>query len=586
MAIKRTLKATRSSVSIECAYRKKLDGLIDRMQRSVVWWLRAAYRRREGQIVMDAAPARDLSQELQSVMRDWQRDFNAAAEDIARWFAEQNSRHVRNSTKEAFKAAGLEKLITVKFRYMNRRERDVLQSIIVENVNLIKSIPQHYLTEVQGLVQRSVQNGRDLGYLTEELQKRYGITKRRAATIARDQTNKATENLSRARMQSLGITKGIWIHTSAGKTYRETHVKMDGKEFDLSKGLYDSAVGREVFPGELVNCFPGDSKLYGFPFIEKLFRRPYSGELTELVTENGAVLRVTPNHPILTSKGWKPARFVDCGDYLVQINRESSYIRELNCDGAIPTFEEFFEAFVGHGVPTSILNSAECDFHGDMSNGNIDVIDVDSFLSDEGNPTLRECVANLGFSGAEVRNKTRMFSAQCPTAHFLMGVSGTANRIMSRTGKGLPIFFCSLDISEFIRFACSASSNVFTGKMSSNNLSGAVKAPGDSQFTHSRLVQSDNFIVGHTNPVGCKFRARNLYSSLPHIDGQVIGSNPKLFSDCFEHLTLGKAFYRVVDKRISEFSGHVYNLQTSLGWYIADYTVVHNCRCTYKPIIT
>ncbi len=254
MAIKRTLKATRPSVSIERAYRKKLDGLVDRMQRSVVWWLRATYRRREGQIVMDAAPSRDLSQELQSVMRDWQRDFNAAAEDIARWFAEQNSRHIRNSTKEAFKAAGLEKLITVKFRYMNRRERDVLQSIVIENVNLIKSIPQHYLTEVQGLVQRSVQNGRDLGYLTEELQKRYGITKRRAATIARDQNDKATESLSLARLQSLGVTKGIWMHTSAGKTYRHTHVEMNGKEFDLSKGLYDSAVGREIFPGELVNC--------------------------------------------------------------------------------------------------------------------------------------------------------------------------------------------------------------------------------------------------------------------------------------------------------------------------------------------
>ena len=130
----------------------------------------------------------------------------------------------------------------------------MLQSIIVENVNLIKSIPQHYLTEVQGLVQRSVQNGRDLGYLTEELQKRYGITKRRAATIARDQNDKATESLSRARLQSLGVTKGIWMHTSAGKTYRHTHVEMNGKEFDLSTGLYDSAVGREIFPGELVNC--------------------------------------------------------------------------------------------------------------------------------------------------------------------------------------------------------------------------------------------------------------------------------------------------------------------------------------------
>lgn len=254
MSVKRTLRPTRPSAAIERAYRKKLDDLIDKMQRSVVWWISAAYRKREKQITQDAGPARSLAEELQSVMRDWQRDFDKAAEDMARWFAENDVRHVRNSTREAFKAAGLGELFTVKFRYMSRHERDVLQSIIIENVNLIKSIPQQYLTEVQGLVQRCVQNGRDLGYLREELQKRYEITKRRAATIARDQTNKATENLSRARMQSLGITKGIWIHTSAGKTYRETHVKMNGKEFDLSKGLYDSAVGRNVFPAELVNC--------------------------------------------------------------------------------------------------------------------------------------------------------------------------------------------------------------------------------------------------------------------------------------------------------------------------------------------
>lgn len=254
MAIKRTLRATRPPAALERDYRKKLDKMLDDMQRSVVWWMRAAYRRREGQITQDAGPARDLSQELQSVMRDWQRKYDEAAEKMARWFAENDVRYVRNSTREAFKSAGLAEIFTVKFRYMSRHERDVLQSIIIENVNLIKSIPQHYFTEVQGLVQRCVQNGRDLGYLTEELQKRYEITKRRAATIARDQTNKATENLSRARMQSLGVTKGIWIHTSAGKTYRETHVAMNGKEFDLSKGMYDSAVNDYVFPASLPNC--------------------------------------------------------------------------------------------------------------------------------------------------------------------------------------------------------------------------------------------------------------------------------------------------------------------------------------------
>jgi hypothetical protein len=27
------------------------------------------------------------------------------------------------------------------------------------------------------------------------------------------------------------------------------------------------------------------------------------------------------------------------------------------------------------------------------------------------------------------------------------------------------------------------------------------------------------------------------------------------------------------------FSGHVYNLQTATGWYIAGYIITHNCRC-------
>lgn len=254
MVVRRTLRAIRPSTAIERAYRKKLEKLIDDMQRSVVWWLRAAYRKREGEITQDASPSRDLAQELEKVMRKWQKDFNDAAEKVAEWFVQNDVRHVKNATREAFKAAGLAELMTVKFKYMSRRERDVLQSLIIENVNLIKSIPSQYLTEVQGLVQRCVQNGRDLGYLTDELAKRYSITRRRAATIARDQTDKATENLTRARMQSLGITKGVWMHTSAGKTYRQSHVEMDGKEFDLSEGLYDKEVGRNVFPAELVNC--------------------------------------------------------------------------------------------------------------------------------------------------------------------------------------------------------------------------------------------------------------------------------------------------------------------------------------------
>jgi SPP1 gp7 family putative phage head morphogenesis protein len=99
---------------------------------------------------------------------------------------------------------------------------------------------------------RSVARGRDLSYLTDELQKRYGITRRRAALIARDQNNKATSVMQAARQQSLGITQGIWKHSHAGKEPRPSHVKADGKVFELSKGMYLD--GKWVMPGEEINC--------------------------------------------------------------------------------------------------------------------------------------------------------------------------------------------------------------------------------------------------------------------------------------------------------------------------------------------
>jgi hypothetical protein len=37
----------------------------------------------------------------------------------------------------------------------------------------------------------------------------------------------------------------------------------------------------------------------------------------------------------------------------------------------------------------------------------------------------------------------------------------------------------------------------------------------------------------------------------------------------------------VVHIEHAAFSGHVYNLQTEPGWYIANEIITHNCRCTF-----
>jgi hypothetical protein len=40
------------------------------------------------------------------------------------------------------------------------------------------------------------------------------------------------------------------------------------------------------------------------------------------------------------------------------------------------------------------------------------------------------------------------------------------------------------------------------------------------------------------------------------------------------------ALDQVVRIRRRPWSGHVYNLETVAGWYVANGLIVHNCRCT------
>lgn len=247
------LRAVHPNAGVRAAYRRRLHRLISEMQRSTVWWLRAAYRRDEARIIpdfaQDASPARMLQKVLNRLFRYWMRRWADEAVKIATEFVTKTQKRTTSSYEQAFKAAGF----AVKMD-PSRARNDLVQALIAENVSLIRSIPQHYFTEITGLVQRSVSTGRDVDFLMDELQKRYGVTRRRADLIARDQTNKATEAIKRVEDERLGVKVGIWVHIPGKYTSRATHKAMNGKPFLISEGLYDSAVGRKVLPGELVAC--------------------------------------------------------------------------------------------------------------------------------------------------------------------------------------------------------------------------------------------------------------------------------------------------------------------------------------------
>ena len=144
---------------------------------------------------------------------------------------------------------------TVRFR-MTKVMTEVMKATIGEQVGLIKSIPSAYFTQIEGMVMRAVSVGGDLGPLAKQLRKQYGVTKRRAALISRDQSNKATATLTRVRQLEVGITHAIWLHSGGGKEPRPTHVKAgrDRVVYDIAKGWWDPAISKYIWPGTEINC--------------------------------------------------------------------------------------------------------------------------------------------------------------------------------------------------------------------------------------------------------------------------------------------------------------------------------------------
>lgn len=243
------LKPVHPNAGIRAMYFRRIEQLVDAMAASVRHWLVAAYRANEPAIAADAISADALKRVIEELRDKWLGQFDEAAEKLADHFAQS----VQDRSDAALRKILREGGFSVKFK-MTAAQRDVLKATVQQNVALIKSIPQEYFTEVEGMVMRSVQTGRDLEQLNRDLLRRYDITKRRAALIARDQNNKATSALNHARQKEVGIRWAVWMHSHAGKKPRPTHVKMNGRRYDISKGMWDPAEGEYVFPGQLINC--------------------------------------------------------------------------------------------------------------------------------------------------------------------------------------------------------------------------------------------------------------------------------------------------------------------------------------------
>ena len=143
---------------------------------------------------------------------------------------------------------------TVKNRFISQRALDVLPDLIRDNVNLITQINVDDVNRISDLIYRGLTEGRSYNELLDELKATQGFTDKRANTVAQDQTNKITQLIQAENAKAVGVKKAVWIHVAGKYTSRVSHIEMNGKEFDLSKGCWDSFEKKFVMPAELINC--------------------------------------------------------------------------------------------------------------------------------------------------------------------------------------------------------------------------------------------------------------------------------------------------------------------------------------------
>lgn len=236
-------------------YDKRLSVLIERMTDHTEREIKKLYRADASQeyFAQDASISSQARILMNELARKFEKLFAYYAIDLSGQITEEADKSSTTALKESLKQLSGGLLINTDF--LTSELDEVLKATIAENVQLIKTIPEKYLSDVQGAVMRSITTGRGLADLVPFLKKHKNITIKRARLIAHDQTRKAFTNINRVRMERMGIKKFEWLHSAGGQHPRPLHQRMSGKIYSFDDPpVIDERTGEKGYPGQLINC--------------------------------------------------------------------------------------------------------------------------------------------------------------------------------------------------------------------------------------------------------------------------------------------------------------------------------------------
>lgn len=317
------------------------------------------------------------------------------------------------------------------------------------------------------------------------------------------------------------VTEQRWMTVEDGHVCTTICAPLDGKTFPLGDPAHTP-------PGH-VNCLPGNTLVLPVGGVTAGSERWYEGDVIVIETLVNQ-LTVTPNHPILTHSGWRAAGQLMQGEDVWCYGRSNwEALRNENNQHGIASIEDVFGTL---GLVEFRMPVAPPDFHGDGAGSDVAAIRPNSEIMDNRQTQVREPSAQRFFTGRDV------------IPEIALPFSGSS----AQFGEGNH----------------PAPSSVMSGF----HLSGALSAG------HARPLQrlGLGWIAG-ANPGFMQALAKGA-----PVDTSLAG---ELILGLASEVTLQK----IVKIRKEYFTGHVYNLQTASGLFVAAGIVTHNCRCYLQPVV-
>ena len=304
------------------------------------------------------------------------------------------------------------------------------------------------------------------------------------------QSQARADQLHDAAQMGIRITK-TWSTRMVNS--RDSHKLLNNKTINEDEKFHTIWNHDLAYPGdpsapaeEVINCFVKETRIASNTSVEAATEREYIGELVTIETRGGIKFTCTPNHPVLTDKGWIAAGALYEGCNILTSGFAENFCSWIypNKNNVVPCIYDIYQLF----SRISFVNRIACglvNFHGDIPDTDVKVVFSPCFLQNRGKPLFFKKIKHFFFKFSDFEKAT--FSCKCMIYKFTSLGWRSASRFIRFLRNFCFFFIGGMLETKKLRFAKAANRTAVFKKKTINSSSiqsfsvcdGIDRFPGD-----------------------------------------------------------------------------------------------------------